>query len=195
MWRMHHLLHMRARDADWSRTPLPPCPRCAGTDSFGQVGQGGEAGPYVREPLPVRIGLDGRRVVAIAAGEYHSLAIDEDGAVFGWGANGTGALGTGDRTDSSTPRLVLINPQDRAIAVAGGGAHSLVLLEDGRVLAMGRGRSGQLGRGGALESVAAFRTNPVEVPEFGPGRAAGAAASVAAGRDHSIALVKAPTQQ
>ena len=35
--------------------------------------------------------------------------------------------------------------------------------ESGKVLAAGRGRNSQLGRGGSVESIAAYRTKPVEV--------------------------------
>jgi len=135
--------------------------------------------------------LAGRRVSHVAAGEYHTLALTEKGEVFAWGSNGSGALGAGDRADSTTPRQMLLPSTDaQIISVAAGGGHTLLLTSDGRVFAVGRGRSGQLGRGDALESVAAYRVLAVEVTGLG-----GAAISVAAGRDHSLAVVNLLTGQ
>jgi len=42
-------------------------------------------------------------VAATAAGEQHSLAVKSDGTVWTWGANGSGQLGDGTTTASSTP--------------------------------------------------------------------------------------------
>ena len=42
-----------------------------------------------------------------------------------------------------------------------GGGHTGIITElDGELYLFGRGRDGQLGRGGGLESVAAYRTEP-----------------------------------
>jgi alpha-tubulin suppressor-like RCC1 family protein len=159
-----------------------------GTDYFGQCGQGRSAGAFVKTPVRVRGALDRMRVVAVAAGEYHSLALGADGAVYGFGANRQGALGHGDLTDVGLPRPMSgLPPGAAAVAVAGGGGHSLVLLDDGSLLAVGRGRSGQLGRGDALESVAAYRTMPLPVTGLPDGTLG--ALSIAAGRDHSLAVV------
>jgi alpha-tubulin suppressor-like RCC1 family protein len=49
--------------------------------------------------------LDG--VVAIAAGDGHSLAVKSDGSVWAWGNNDIYQLGDGTYTDSSTPVQVL----------------------------------------------------------------------------------------
>ena len=49
------------------------------------------------------IGLDGARVVAIAAGWGSSFALTDGGEVFAWGWNHEGALGDGTLTDRSAP--------------------------------------------------------------------------------------------
>ncbi len=69
-------------------------------------------------------------VVAIAAGEYHSLAVRADGTVVAWGDNSDG---------QSTVPVGLTN----VVAVAGGGAHSLALRADGTVAAWGANWNGQ----------------------------------------------------
>ena len=47
--------------------------------------------------LPKKVeAFAGRRVVAVSAGEYHSLALTGDGAVFTWGEGERGCLGHGE---------------------------------------------------------------------------------------------------
>ena len=54
------------------------------------------------EPEPVNVvGLDGQ-LVAIAAGEEHTCAVDDPGNVWCWGANHFGQIGNGER--SAIPR-------------------------------------------------------------------------------------------
>jgi alpha-tubulin suppressor-like RCC1 family protein len=160
----------------------------AGSDSFGQCAAGGV--PAVKTWLRVGGPLVGRKVVAVAAGEYHSVALCDDGAVFVWGFNKDGTLGLGDRSDVVSPRplplaFTLLEKGVRVAQVACGGGHTLLRTSDGRLWAVGRGRSGQLGRSGGLESVAAYRTDAAEVLGVGPGKVV----DVAAGRDHSLAVV------
>ena len=183
----------------------------AGTDSYGQCGLGHSA-PFVRGYAPIGGQLASKRVVDISCGEYSSAALCDDGSVLTWGFNKEGGLGHGDRTDLGTPRLLEpaapgsgasdFASAGRVVSLSQGGGHALLLTSSGRVFAVGRGRSGQLGRGDALESVAAYRTQPVEVTALSPSKLAGgsgsgggggsggkAVVSVAAGRDHSLALV------
>ena len=42
-------------------------------------------------------------MVAIAGGDYHSLAVKSDGTVWAWGCNGYGQLGDGTTTNRLTP--------------------------------------------------------------------------------------------
>ena len=51
-------------------------------------------------------GLLGVRVRTIAAAEYHSLAVSEEGVGYSWGYGGLGRLGHGDETDVHSPRQV-----------------------------------------------------------------------------------------
>lgn len=98
--------------------------------------------------LPTSALIDG--VTDIAAGDYKSMAIKNDGTVWGWGWNRYGDLGNGipwgDNTDgSNTP--VQVAGLSGASAIAMGKEHSVVLLADGTVWAFGYNGSGQLGNG------------------------------------------------
>ena len=47
--------------------------------------------------LPKKVeAFAGRRVVAVSAGAYHSLAITADDAVYAWGLGESGCLGHGE---------------------------------------------------------------------------------------------------
>jgi hypothetical protein len=119
-----------------------------GSNRSGQIGDGvrmqnGDAD----RGLPVQVlGPVGtatlENVVAIAAGTLHSLAVTEDPvtferAVYAWGRNDSGQLGTGNTTDSYRPVRVL-SPDGQGylggiVAVAAGHSFSLALAQDGTV--------------------------------------------------------------
>ncbi|GKV03442.1 hypothetical protein SLEP1_g15737 [Rubroshorea leprosula] len=68
------------------------------------------------------------KVVAVAAGEAHTLALTGDGRVFSWGRGMFGRLGTGSEADELFPVEVKFgNSELKFVAVAAGGYHSLAL--------------------------------------------------------------------
>jgi hypothetical protein len=69
-------------------------------------------------------------VIAIAAGDYHSLALRTNGSVFAWGGDVDG------QCDVPTNLIP-------ALAIAAGGYHSLAIQADGSVLAWGNDDYGQ----------------------------------------------------
>ena len=73
------------------------------------------------------------------------VAATTPGAALSWGFNGNGQLGNGTNTDSNVP--VQVSGLIGAVAVSGGGSHSLALRSDGTVWAWGWNRYGQLGDG------------------------------------------------
>ncbi|MCN9243590.1 Ig-like domain repeat protein [Streptomyces sp. RY43-2] len=148
-----------------------------GDNGFGQLGDG----TTTSSSTPVEVLLPaGTRATAIAGNNgYHSLAVTSDGRVLAWGRNGLGQLGDGTTVNSSTPVEVLLPVGTQATAVATGYDHSLALTSDGRVLAWGNGRFGELGDGTTASS-----STPVEtlLP------AGVHATAIAAGNYHSLAL-------
>lgn len=118
-----------------------------GMNSYGQLGYSStiisgktKAGENNEQPTEVP-GLP--KIIAIAAGDYHTLAVAEDGTVWAWGRNAFGQLGRAGLADSSTP-LQVTGAAD-IIAVAAGAEHSLALTSDGKVFGWGRNTVGQLG--------------------------------------------------
>lgn len=75
-----------------------------GRNDDGQLGDGNNVDAGTAVALDGR--LFGDRVVAVAAGGAHSLAVTANGHVYAWGKNDDGQLGTGTITSSYAPRRV-----------------------------------------------------------------------------------------
>ncbi|MER6348181.1 RCC1 domain-containing protein [Streptomyces sp. NPDC001595] len=87
-----------------------------------------------------------RRVIAIAAGCDHTLALLSDGTVRAWGDNSSGQLGTGT-IGGSTGTPVAVVGLTGVRDIDAGLAHSLALRGTGTVRAWGDNSDGQLGNG------------------------------------------------
>ena len=132
--------------------------------------------------------LAGKTVVAIAAGELHSLALCSDGTVSAWGHNYEGELGNNSTGDSLVPVAVNTTAGVSALdgktvtAVAAGALHNLALCSDGTVAAWGYNYDGELGNNSTTDS-------PVPVAVDRSGVLSGkTVVAVAAGSSHSLAL-------
>lgn len=125
----------------------------AGQNGYRQLGNGATAAASA----PLATGpsggvLEGKTFTAVAAGIYHSLALDSAGKVYSWGYNGQGQLGIGS-TVSSDPTLVAgILATKTIVAIAAGGYHSIALDSDGVLYSWGWNVNGQLGIGGYVNS-------------------------------------------
>ncbi|MFO0795280.1 MAG: hypothetical protein U0586_14615 [Candidatus Brocadiaceae bacterium] len=113
-----------------------------GADNNGQLGDGGDINSDSNAPVEVT-GLS--KIIAIAAGKNHCLALDCDGKIWAWGANTKGQLGDGTNDDSNVP--VQLDTISNVIAIACGGSHSLAVLSDGSLRTWGLNADGQLGLG------------------------------------------------
>jgi alpha-tubulin suppressor-like RCC1 family protein len=113
----------------------------------------------------------------IAAGKEHTLAVKEDGTLWGWGRNHWGQLGNGGFVDASQP--VQVGTENKWRLVAVGQFHSLAIKTDGTLWAWGLNESGQLGDGTAVN-----RSVPVKIGTSTNW------VTVAAGDAHSVARQK-----
>ena len=104
-------------------------------------------GPGVFKPAAVK-GLDGRRLVQLACGDHHSVALAAGPPeVFTWGNAEDGRLGLGHLLNAHEPRAVRELAGVRIVEVAAGSDHTLARSEAGHVWAWGLGSQGQLGLG------------------------------------------------
>ncbi|KAK9208129.1 hypothetical protein WN944_000483 [Citrus x changshan-huyou] len=80
-----------------------------------------------------------RKVIAIAAGEAHTLALTGDGRVFSWGRGMFGRLGNGSESDELFAVRVNFGDSEQLkfVGVAAGAYHSLALADDGSVWCWG----------------------------------------------------------
>ena len=158
--------------------PLSWRPFLWGNNQHGQLGNGRTMGP-------VRVtGLPASPVTSLDAGEYHSIALHQDGTVSSWGDNFYGQLGIGSTTDSFVPVTVAGLPASPIVAIVAGRSFCLVAHQDGTVSSWGFGSSGQLGDGTTTS-----KTLPVSVV----GLPASPVIAVAAGESHSLALHQSGT--
>ncbi|CAE7946045.1 RCBTB2, partial [Symbiodinium sp. KB8] len=52
---------------------------------------------------PVKVSVNGQKIVAIAAGTYHTAAVTDSGELWTWGSRNFGQLGAGDTMESPLP--------------------------------------------------------------------------------------------
>ena len=155
-----------------------------GQNYYGQLGDGSSTG----SPVPVQVsGENGNGfltdIVAITAGDYHTVAINDNGTVWSWGYNAYGQLGDGTDAHRYTPEQVVLGLTD-VIAIAAGRSHTVALKSDGTVWAWGNNAHGELGNGTATDN-----WTPVQVRE--PGGGAGYLVdiiAISAGSTHTVAL-------
>ena len=115
-------------------------------------------------------------VVSVSGGLTHSVAVKSDGTVWVWGDNTIGQLGLGT-IGGANPTPTQVPGISGAVAAASRYLHTLILLNDGTVLAWGVGDSGQLGNG--FPSASEF-----PLPVLG----LTGVTAIAAGIEHSLAL-------
>jgi alpha-tubulin suppressor-like RCC1 family protein len=150
-----------------------------GRNNFGQLGNG----TTTDSPTPVAVALPGGApATAVAADEYHSLALSSAGAVYAWGHNAFGQLGNATTTDSPTPVAVAV--PGTVVQIAAGWAFDLALTSTGAVYAWGYNGNGELGTASA-DTCAGFACSKTPVPVSLGGATAKA---IAAGWDHSLAI-------
>ena len=162
-----HSLAITADGAVWSW----------GVGAYGRLGHSDRQ----QQLLPKKVeAFAGQRVVAVSAGEYHSLALTADGAVWSWGFGHQGRLGHGDEQDhQQLPKKIEAFAGRRVVAVSAGYSYSLALTADGSVWSWGYGGQGRLGHGDEQSQLL-----PKKIEAFAIQRVVAASA----GAWHSLAL-------
>mmetsp|Transcript_1709 Transcript_1709/g.2533 ORF Transcript_1709/g.2533 Transcript_1709/m.2533 type:complete len:420 (+) Transcript_1709:81-1340(+) len=126
-----------------------------GSCRYGALGQG-EAGKQAPAPAPRRVeeGLEGVRVVAVACGDHHTVALDDNGNCYstGWGGSfvsGCGGLGLGTAADRDRfEPLASLAAEGVSVAALGAGSHHTAFLtRDHEVYVCGESEYGRLGTG------------------------------------------------
>lgn len=149
-----------------------------GDNTKGQLGD--DSGEFML-PAPVRLGTDSDWA-AVAAGDFHTLALKTDGSLWAWGENTSGQVGDGSIAPKNQPVPVKIGTDTNWVSIAAGGSHSIALKADNSLWAWGSNNGGQLGNGAHVDAVA-----PVQI--VSPDLLANTEwKTVAGGQMHSVAL-------
>ncbi|KAF9919080.1 hypothetical protein FBU30_011175 [Linnemannia zychae] len=161
-----------------------------GLNTYGQCGLDDVKVENIPHVTPIKA-LKDEHIVDIQGGEHHSIALTQDGRLFGFGRSDSHQLGLGftelpgTEDDSShkkairTPQVIPDIPPVEAISV--GGNHTLALSRDGDVYAWGFGEMWACGNG---------EEEDVKVPLKLTGKQIEGAKviKVAAGGQHSVIL-------
>jgi alpha-tubulin suppressor-like RCC1 family protein len=160
-----------------------------GDNEYGQLGNSTNNATTAANPAPALVALPAGQITQIAAGFDFSLALSSTGQVFAFGDNDYGQLGSPSNSGTTTAnpsatQVSLPASAGRAVQIAAGGYHSLVLTSSGQVFAFGDNDYGELASA-ANNGMTTANSSPalVKLPA-----GAGPAARVAAGFDDSLVL-------
>jgi cysteine-rich repeat protein len=167
--------------------------RCWGYGYDGQLGYGNTNTIGDNEPPASAGNVDvGGNVIQLAAGEVHTCALLDTGAVRCWGQGYFGQLGYGntrDIGDGETPASVGdVDVGGNVTQLAAGRIHTCALLDTGTVRCWGNGYDGQLGYGNT--NTIGDNEPPASAGNVDVG---GDVIQLAAGRIHTCALLDAST--
>lgn len=115
-----------------------------GFNRYGQLGNNST----VNSPTPVQVGVGVtgfNNLIAVSAGEFHSMALKSDGTVWTWGNNGEGETGNGTFGDQLQLQPVQNTTISDVRQIASGSSHNIAIKTDGSIWIWGS--SGQIGNG------------------------------------------------
>ena len=127
-----------------------------GEGANGRLGNGGTSDSTT--PVAVTTAgtpMAGKTIIAVKAGDSHSLALASDGTVYAWGFNDDGELGNGNTTSSNVPVAVTMSgvlAGKTVVAIGSGYYHSLAITSDGMAYSWGYGADGRLGNNSTSNS-------------------------------------------
>ncbi|KAL9241699.1 hypothetical protein vseg_015777 [Gypsophila vaccaria] len=157
---------------------------CWGANSNYELGTGDKVGGWKPRQNP---SLENLRVVQVACGGYHTLALTDDGKVLSWGHGGRGQLGHSSIQNEKVPKIIEALAEENVVSIACGGTSSAAVTETGKLYMWGNAKDSQLGVPGLPD----IQSSPVQVnfltddDGLGPHRVL----SVAVGASHTICLV------
>lgn len=112
-----------------------------GSNFYGEVGDGTKNHAYE----PKQVGTNDDRWASISIGGFHTIAVKEDGTLWGWGRNYAGEAGGGANTDDIlTPQQ--IGTENDWVSVSAHTMASYALKADGTLWGWGSASMGQLGQ-------------------------------------------------
>lgn len=155
-----------------------------GANSNYELGRGNKVGGWEPKPIP---SLEHVRIIQIASGGYHSLALTDDGKVLSWGHGGHGQLGHSSIQSQKVPSVVDALANEHVIFIACEGSTSAAITDEGKLYMWGNSKDYQLGVPGLPD----VHPTPVEVKFLSEDDGLGPynVLSIAIGASHAMCLV------
>ncbi|KAK1391050.1 ultraviolet-B receptor UVR8 [Heracleum sosnowskyi] len=155
-----------------------------GANSNYELGRGDKIGGWKPQPIA---SLKDIRIIQIASGGYHSLALSDEGKVFSWGHGGHGQLGHSSIQNQKIPLAIELLADQRVVYIACGGSSSAAVTDTGKLYMWGNSKDQQLGVPGLRD----VQTSPVEVKFLSEDDELGnyKVLAVAIGASHAMSLV------
>jgi len=148
--------------------------RCWGARTGGGLGDGQSAGTY---NIPGAVQASGTLFTEISAGQNFTCALDTAGALWCWGVNNSGQLGSGGTTMSTVPQRAIVPVGMTFNQISAGASHACALATTGEVLCWGYNNQGRLGDGTTTNRLIPTPVNSIKT-----------FVRVQAGRFHSCAI-------
>lgn len=134
---------------------------------YGQLGDGKDAlsGINIHSYVPKKVFFNNQNLKfqAIAAGDDHTVALDVDGNIWGWGRNNAGQLADDSFLNNKTSPIKLDLKDTKFKAIACGMYHTIAIDIDGNIWSWGWNYSGQLGDGTFLKTYPYGRSTPKKI--------------------------------
>ena len=110
-----------------------------GDNSYGQLGDG----TFISHNNPIIINLP-NKIIKLAGGQFHLIALDDEYNLYVWGRNDMGQLGIISDDKVNTPIKFTLENSHNIKDIYCGDNHTLILYNDGSVLASGNNNNKQL---------------------------------------------------
>jgi alpha-tubulin suppressor-like RCC1 family protein len=114
-----------------------------GSNDFGQVDESNSSN-FILVPTQISSATNW---VEVTCGDAHSLALTNEGEMYGSGFNFFGAVGNGNSGAGSQAVLQQIGNDQTWLSIAAGDSHSLAVRSDNTLWSWGTSTSGELGNG------------------------------------------------
>lgn len=156
-----------------------------GRGDFSQLGLGDTLDRGVPTLLD---SLEGKDIVHVAAGEYHTAFLTGEGEVYCVGNNESGQLGFGGREGSSLPVRVAALDTRTVVHLACGSSHTVAVTDLGSLASWGLSEFGQLGLSDSRPHSGGGGFSEVLQPRIVKGSKELRFTRVACGANHTLAL-------
>lgn len=130
------------------------------TQEIGALGHG-DVAPYFHPKRVAFFDKNGLKATQIAAGNYHSVALCDDGNLYAWGVGLYGVLGNGSNQQALVPKVVdefaymFDDAKEEGLSlsikkVSAADDYTATIMSDGQLLVWGKNDRGQMGVGAGV---------------------------------------------